>query len=94
MATIHKFETTGEAYDATQCDPKVQKGDFLFIPSEGVIGIAETWPFALTKAHGALHVVADNNDGIKLLNQYRRQVIEAVAWAESLGYAVPDMFNR
>jgi hypothetical protein len=52
---IHIFDTTGEAYDACQCDESVNKGDILFIPSEGVVGLADTWPIAITKAYGDLH---------------------------------------
>jgi hypothetical protein len=56
---IHKFDTTGEAYDATQCDENVKKGDILIVESEKVVGIAYTWPVAITEAHGELHVISD-----------------------------------
>lgn len=52
---IHFFESTGEAYDACQCAPEIKIGDILFIPSEGVVGIADVWPVAITADHGDLH---------------------------------------
>lgn len=53
--TVHTFETTGEAYDACQCDDAIHNGDVLLIPSEGVVGIADTWPVAVTFEAGKLH---------------------------------------
>jgi hypothetical protein len=35
----------------------VSAGDVLVIETEKVIGISDTWPFAVTAAHGALHCV-------------------------------------
>jgi hypothetical protein len=55
----HEFESTGAAYDATQCDENIKTGDVLIIPSEGVIGIADTWPVAVTVEHGNLHSPAE-----------------------------------
>jgi hypothetical protein len=55
MTAVHYFESTGEAYDACQCDENIKNGDVLVIESEGVVGVADTWPFAITEAHGALH---------------------------------------
>lgn len=54
MAT-HYFETTGEAYDATQCRDDVASGDVLVVESEFVVGVADTWPVAVTLACGHLH---------------------------------------
>lgn len=60
---IHVFESTADAYNATQCDPEVKKGDLLYIPSEQVIGIADTWPIAITEKHGELHCTRDIGQG-------------------------------
>lgn len=72
--TVHMFDSSGEAYDATQTgimipsDPdesgdysevEVKTGDILVIPSEGVIGISSTWPVAITKESGELHAMKD-----------------------------------
>ena len=54
---VHQFDSTSEAYDATQCDESVKDGDILVIKSEKVVGLATTWPFAISKAHGALHAL-------------------------------------
>ena len=59
MATaIHRFESTAEAYDACQCDDTIRTGDVLIVAPEGVVGIAGTWPVAVTQAHGEFHRVA------------------------------------
>ncbi|WP_185749591.1 hypothetical protein [Stutzerimonas xanthomarina] len=39
MPTIHEFASSSDAYDATQCDESVRKGDALLIASEGVVGL-------------------------------------------------------
>ena len=53
---IHKFDSSGEAYDACQCDEDVCVGDILIIESEEIVGIADTWPIAITTANGDLHI--------------------------------------
>jgi hypothetical protein len=55
---IHAFRTTGNAYDAVQCDDSVQNGDILLILDEGVVGLAHTWPMAITAQSGHLHAIA------------------------------------
>jgi hypothetical protein len=54
----HGFATTGNAYDATQTDDRIETGDTLLILPEGVIGIAHCWPFAVTAACGKLHGIS------------------------------------
>jgi len=62
---IHTFDTTEEAYDATQCDDNISRGDILIIESEKVVGIADTWPIAVTDFTGELHgVQGTKQDGI------------------------------
>lgn len=36
----HGFASTGNAYDATQTDDRIENGDTLLILTEGVIGVA------------------------------------------------------
>lgn len=60
---IHAFETTGNAYDATQTDEAIETGDTLLVHAEGVVAVAMTWPFAVTTAHGHLHSMAPLKDG-------------------------------
>ncbi|WP_353645735.1 hypothetical protein [Mesorhizobium sp. WSM2239] len=58
---VHFYDSTGEAYDTVQCSANVKNGDILIIPSEKVVGLADTWPVAITKEAGHLHTLADGN---------------------------------
>lgn len=49
------FDSTGQAYGATQTQDWVRNGTVLVIPNERVIGVAHTWPVAVTEAAGELH---------------------------------------
>ena len=60
---IHAFETTGNAYDATQTDAAIKTGDTLLVHIERVVAVTMTWPFAVTAAHGHLHSMARLKDG-------------------------------
>jgi hypothetical protein len=51
------FDSTGDAYDATQCDDSIENGDALVIETEGVVGLAWVWPVAVTVNAGDLHAV-------------------------------------
>ncbi len=53
----HGFATTGNAYDASQCDEAISTGDTLIVLDEQVVAIAMTWPFAITVEAGKLHSV-------------------------------------
>ena len=72
--TIWHFDTTGEAYDACQCDDRLKDGDTLVcghwcdLPEgwacgwgqyDTVVGIVSTWPTAVTKINGQLHKFKD-----------------------------------
>lgn len=57
---ILHFETSGGAYDAAMSDDTIQKGDVLVVESEGVVGLADTWPVAVTLEAGQLHHVRDD----------------------------------
>jgi hypothetical protein len=60
---VHTFESTGEAYDATQTDDAIKDGDVLVVPSENVVGfLAKAWPVALSAEHGAFHTLEDGAD--------------------------------
>ncbi|NIY68095.1 hypothetical protein [Streptomyces malaysiensis] len=54
---VHTFGDTFQAYNATQCQEDIRDGDVLLVESEKVVGIAWTWPFALTESIGELHVM-------------------------------------
>lgn len=57
--TIHIFTDTGEAYDAANSCDKVKRGDILLVENEGVIGIADAWPIAITGNNGVFHTTID-----------------------------------
>jgi hypothetical protein len=86
----HIFDSTGEAYDATQCDADIKKGDLLLIAKEKVVGIADTWPIAVTKENGELHTVFDVDSFLKsflkdtdmMIASYlaAQQLIEDLGW--------------
>ena len=56
---IHAFASTGNAYDAVQTDETIATGDTLLILNERVVGVAMTWPFAITAEPGKLHAVCE-----------------------------------
>lgn len=89
----HGFATTGNAYDATQCDVAIGNGDTLIILPEQVVGVAHCWPFAVTETRGKLHGVSpkpeDDAEGFAVGLGIRLEDIEAaVALARALGFPV------
>lgn len=53
---VHTFDSTGEAYNASQWRDDINDGDILFVPSERVIGfLYAAWPMAVTEEHGMFH---------------------------------------
>ncbi|AYO75932.1 hypothetical protein [Sphingobium yanoikuyae] len=59
----HAFASTGNAYDATQCDEAITTGDTLIVLAEEVVGVAMTWPFAVTAVCGKLHAMSPRRVG-------------------------------
>lgn len=59
-AKVHYFDSTGEAYDATQIGDAPWM-DILVVPSEKVVGLSCTWPLSVTDAHGELHKLRDSS---------------------------------
>jgi hypothetical protein len=87
---VHEFETTGEAYDATQCDDTIANGDVLLIVSEGVVGVADTWPVAVTFARGHLHTPGEGYTLAQCLEgrAAARGIHFAKVIAERLGFEI------
>ncbi len=90
---IHTFDSTGDAYDACQCDESIRNGDTLLIPSERVVGLADTWPIAVTREHGALYSLKHGSswsDWLSTLDNGR--LLVAVAHAQQVaaqhGYGI------
>jgi hypothetical protein len=67
MRSVHYFESTGDAYDATQCDDKIADGDTLVVLRERVVGVADTWPIAITGEHGNLHRIKAGSSDTQFL---------------------------
>lgn len=58
--SVHHFESSGEAYDASQCYDEIKDGDVLVIKSERVVGVLhKAWPVALTPNFGKFHRTQD-----------------------------------
>jgi hypothetical protein len=67
MVGVHKFCSTGEAYDASQCDDAIKDGDVLVVADERVVGIlVEAWPVAISEATGEFHRGASEFDWAKV----------------------------
>jgi hypothetical protein len=90
--TIHIFESTGEAYDACQCDENIKTGDTLVIVPEGVVGLAWAWPVAVTERHGHFHTVEDGSSWSDLTDHTGKRVFTAEQITTAL-YAAADL-NR
>jgi hypothetical protein len=67
----HAFASTGNAYDASQCDEAIRSGDTLVVLAEQVVAIAMTWPFAVTETCGKLHALAPLRPGVSLTDLAR-----------------------
>lgn len=89
------FRDSGEAYDAVQSNENIQDGDILLVPSEKVMGVAETWPIAVTLEFGKLHTVNDNGwERTSEVVGGAEKIKKAVALAESLGWPVNQLAPR
>ena len=66
---VHHFASTHEAYDACQTDDSIATGDTLVIESERVVGVADTWPFAVTAECGDLHIMAPGISDAEFLEE-------------------------
>lgn len=84
--TEHTFSDTGSAYDACQCRDDIKSGDILIIREEGVIGIAGTWPFAITMAHGNLHQPINEAGLLKLCEEHGADLNRAIKIAQEEGF--------
>ncbi len=88
---IHHFKTTVEAYDATQTSDHITKGDVLIIEDEGVVGLADTWPIAVTRWPGELHGI-EVGYTLEKLGFTNESIALALDAAKTLGFPTHD-FN-
>ena len=90
---IWTFDSTGEAYDACQSSDAILKGDILLVAGERVIGIADTWPIAITRASGKLHEAKEGECGSYLLeNNLDPHLADAILLASQLRFSLLDEF--
>lgn len=88
IPAVHRFGSTGEAYDMTQCSEGIHDGDLLVIEPERVVGfLRAAWPVAITAEHGELHTLTvsarEINEGA-----YAANAAAAETLARELGYDV------
>lgn len=86
---LHLFQSSGAAYDACQCDAAIQNGAVLLIEGEGVVGLAGTWPVAITVAAGDLHIALEGRlrDYLASMNM-DRHLDRAISIARHMGFAL------
>jgi hypothetical protein len=87
----HEFDSTAEAYDASQCDDNINSGDVLIVKSERVVGVlVEAWPVAVTEAHGTMHALAPGSTWAELKACYNLTIGEGIDEALALAKAFND----
>lgn len=80
---VHTFDSTSEAYNASQTDDNIKDGDVLSVPSEGIHGVlVKAWPVAVTADHGAFHAL---EDGVKWESYEGGRYFEAASHAALIG---------
>lgn len=84
----HYFDSSGDAYDETQCSDEIKNGDLLVIKAERIVAIADTWPFAVTKEYGKLHTPTEgvDIDSDPIFARWKDSIIEAKALMKELGF--------
>jgi hypothetical protein len=92
----HAFASSADAYDACQCDDNISNGDLLDIEAEGIVGLAWTWPVAVTEKRGELHLMSDKPGGVGRVSLKagwsEEQVQAAVDLASERGYELAEPF--
>jgi hypothetical protein len=89
------YVSSAAAYDGCQTDRRVADGDTLIIERERVVGLAATWPVAVTVATGQLHSILQDGSVERLaadLHWEREQIVAAVDLALARGWEVDRQF--
>ena len=89
MLKVHEFDSSGQAYDRCQCDSSISDGDILLISSECVVGVAWTWPTAVTQVFGELHSLSGTGNpwaDHEKENTFREGWSHALALAREKGW--------
>ncbi|MEA8592241.1 hypothetical protein PZT57_26705 [Pseudomonas aeruginosa] len=95
MPHTYTFDSTGDAYDATQCDDDVLDGHALLVLEEGVVGLSWTWPVAVTIASGELHEMGEAPAKVIADAGWTTpQIQHAVALADKHNFPVADWARK
>ena len=94
------FSSTGEAYDACQTNDEIETGDLLLCVGDQVVGLADTWPVAITAKAGHLHSPKEGVRVRDLLDEFGRdttaplfdanRICDGLALARSLSWPVRE----
>jgi hypothetical protein len=90
--SVFYFPNTGEAYDACQTWEDIKNGDVLVIAHEKVVGVADTWPLAVTAESGELHEVAKRGE-YEADPAMWRGIVRAVKIARGAGFPIAVLFQ-
>jgi hypothetical protein len=90
----HTFDSSGAAYDASQCDDRIKDGDLLVVPSEKLVGILYevAYPVAVTKDIGVFGHFIDGHVPPSD-DKYAPQIAKAIALAKELGFEVQERLD-
>jgi hypothetical protein len=85
---LHDSDSAYDACNTGQC----HRGDVLVIESEGIVGIADTWPIAVTEQQGEFHSIEPGFHGSVLGSRGITNVTIdlAIERANELGYKLAD----
>ena len=95
MAGLIACSSTAAAYDRCQWDEQVADGVILLVETERVVGLAGTWPVAVTVAQGQLHSIMQDGSVERLaadMHWETEQIIAAVDLALERGWEVDRQF--
>lgn len=84
MPKVHTFESSGEAYDWSQCRDDIDIGDVLYVPSEQVAAVlVDAWPTVDTQDElpegCAFHTFSPGYTGSTLDNGKYKESFELAA---------------
>jgi len=66
MVKVFYFDSTHEAYDASQWNDDIRDGDVLVATDENVVGVLiKAWPTAVTGERGSFHRLTGGWDRVR-----------------------------
>ncbi|MFF4148434.1 hypothetical protein ACFY0A_46115 [Streptomyces sp. NPDC001698] len=86
---VHRFASTREAYDVSQCYDEITDGDVLVVEGEKAIAVLMgAWPVAITAGHGEFHSGAMESASSVSDGRYAGSVAVAKEVADELGLTI------